>query len=190
MIQLGIVSPLDSSASGRTHRQPNRLRDFVMDTRQGIGQKYYLKKITKNVYFELIDRLMSERKRRFSFNVSEVMKGTIALNPKSRNFLEKESIKPMANHYGICDDDLHAELHQVKRLIIRKQNSGMQLETTMNLYTMLQQYSEAFPDVFKLVNISLTLPVTSAGCERSFSCMKQLKTYLRNTGCPTTNRRC
>ena len=29
--QLDIVSPLDSSDSGRSHRQPNRLRDFVMD---------------------------------------------------------------------------------------------------------------------------------------------------------------
>ena len=140
-----------------------------------------------NVYFEVLDRLMSELKRRFSVNVSEVMKGASALNPKAGDFLEKNSIKHVIKTMA---NDLHAELHQIKRLIIRKQNSGMQLETTMNLYTMLQQYSEAFPDVFKLVNISLTLPVTSAGCERSFSCMKQLKTYLRNTGCPTTNRRC
>ena len=87
----------------------------------------------------------------------------------------------MPNHYGIGDDDLHAELRQFRRLVLQKQNSGMQHATTMDLYTLLQQYSEALPDVFKLVNISLTLLVTSAGCEGSFSCMNQLKIYLRNT---------
>ena len=33
---------------------------------------------------------------------------------------------------------------------------------------------------YKLVSIALTLPVTSAACERSFSCLRRLKTYLRN----------
>ena len=95
--------------------------------------------------------------------------------------MEKDNIKPMAKHYGIGIDDLHAELHQILSLVIRKQNCGIQLVTKMDPYTMLQQYREAFPDVFKLVKISLTLPVTSAGCERSLSCMKQQKTNLRNT---------
>jgi hypothetical protein len=28
--------------------------------------------------------------------------------------------------------------------------------------------------------ITLTIPVSSAGCERTFSCLKRLKTYIRN----------
>ena len=107
--------------------------------------------------------LMSELKRRFSVSVSEVRKSAPAPNPKAGDFLEKDSIKSMANHYVIGDDDLHAELHKIRRIVIRNQNRGMQLVTTMDLFTMLQQYSEPFPDVFKLVKISLTLPVTSAG---------------------------
>ncbi|RXM96417.1 Zinc finger MYM-type protein 1 [Acipenser ruthenus] len=34
--------------------------------------------------------------------------------------------------------------------------------------------------IYKLVCISMTLPVTSAACERSLSCLRRLKTYLRN----------
>ena len=51
-----------------------------------------------NVYFQVIDKLMSELKRRFSVNVSNVLKGATALNKKEGDFLENDSIKPMANH--------------------------------------------------------------------------------------------
>jgi len=40
--------------------------------------------------------------------------------------------------------------------------------------------SVAFPNLLKCVQIALTLPVTSASCERSFSAMNLIKTYLRN----------
>ena len=37
-----------------------------------------------------------------------------------------------------------------------------------------------FPEMFKLINIMLTLPVGTATVERSFSQMKMIKTRLRN----------
>ena len=40
--------------------------------------------------------------------------------------------------------------------------------------------SVVFPNLLKCVQIALTLPVTSASCERSFSAMNLIKTYLRN----------
>lgn len=35
--------------------------------------------------------------------------------------------------------------------------------------------------LYKLLSISLTLPVTSVSCERSFSCLRRLKSYLWNS---------
>jgi hypothetical protein len=40
---------------------------------------------------------------------------------------------------------------------------------------------EIFPTVHKLLHILATLPVTTASSERSFSTLRRLKTYLRNT---------
>ena len=38
-----------------------------------------------------------------------------------------------------------------------------------------------FPDVKRLRRILCTLPLTSAECERTFNCMRRLKSYLRST---------
>lgn len=40
---------------------------------------------------------------------------------------------------------------------------------------------ELFPNLFVLLQIFCTLPVSTATPERMFSCLKRLKTYLRNT---------
>ncbi|KAL2083744.1 hypothetical protein ACEWY4_021517 [Coilia grayii] len=36
-------------------------------------------------------------------------------------------------------------------------------------------------EVYKLLQLMLTIPATSTSAERSFSCLKRIKTYLRNT---------
>lgn len=57
---------------------------------------------------------------------------------------------------------------------------GVSLNSTHDLLILLRPYKEAFIDLYKLVSISMTLPVSTAACERSFSCLRHLKTYLRN----------
>jgi len=39
----------------------------------------------------------------------------------------------------------------------------------------------AFPLVLRLYQLALTLPVSTASCERSFSCIKRVKTYTRTS---------
>lgn len=38
-----------------------------------------------------------------------------------------------------------------------------------------------YPNIFKLLQILVTLPVSSATNERTFSNLKRIKTYLRNS---------
>ncbi|KAJ4431682.1 hypothetical protein ANN_20284 [Periplaneta americana] len=40
---------------------------------------------------------------------------------------------------------------------------------------------EVLPELYKLCNLILTIPVTTAGVERSFSTLKRIKTYARST---------
>ena len=44
------------------------------------------------------------------------------------------------------------------------------------------QYTcDAFPDFTKLVRIAMTIAVSTAHCEKSFSALKRIKNYLRST---------
>jgi hypothetical protein len=48
-------------------------------------------------------------------------------------------------------------------------------------FVVQQKLSEVRPNVFILLTIIMTAPVTTASAERSFSRMKLIKTYLRRT---------
>ena len=45
----------------------------------------------------------------------------------------------------------------------------------------LAPLKSAFPTVVKLLQLDMTISVTSAKCERTFSTLKRVKTYLRST---------
>lgn len=132
-------------------------------------------------FFPVVDKLLMEMKRRFSTETNNVLRGVPALSPKHPSFLDKERILPMARHYGIGEENLSAELYQVRRLLKRKEEQGHRICTTQEFLSLMRPYKDAFIDLFKLLSISLTLPVTSVSCERSFSCLRRLKNYLRNT---------
>ena len=42
-------------------------------------------------------------------------------------------------------------------------------------------HRESFPNIFTILQILATTPVTSCSCERSISCLRYLKNYLRST---------
>ncbi|XP_022175757.1 uncharacterized protein LOC111037467 [Myzus persicae] len=41
--------------------------------------------------------------------------------------------------------------------------------------------SDSLPQVTKLASLIVTIPATNAGAESSFSCLKRIKTHLRNS---------
>ena len=59
------------------------------------------------------------------------------------------------------------------------------LETNLKMVTVIEVISNCnknlYPNVYKLLTILLTLPVTSCEVERLFSTLKRIKTYLRNS---------
>ncbi|XP_037531372.1 zinc finger MYM-type protein 1-like [Nematolebias whitei] len=174
-------------ATETVHRQKRQtqtakhLEHFIVDAsieRKGADSTDDLK--TKSFY-SVIDRMLMEMKQRFSSETNEVLKGLPALNPKHPSFLDKKWILPMACLHGVNEENLSAELHQVRRLLKRKEELGLIINNTQDFLSVMRPYKDAFLDLYKLISISLTLPVTSVSCERSFSCLRRLKNYLRNS---------
>ena len=76
---------------------------------------------------------------------------------------------------------MSAPPHQLKRLLERTDN--LQLSGMLGLAHFMEPYKLAFAELYRLLSIALVLPVTSAACERSFSALTLIKTYLRNSMC-------
>ncbi len=53
--------------------------------------------------------------------------------------------------------------------------------STVELVCFIEPYREVLFELFRLCTIAVTLPVSSASCERSFSTLKLIKTFLRST---------
>jgi hAT family C-terminal dimerisation region len=51
--------------------------------------------------------------------------------------------------------------------------------TAINAYCKLPSFSAAFSDIISCFHLALTLPVSSATAERSFSAMRRIKAHLR-----------
>jgi hAT family C-terminal dimerisation region len=84
-----------------------------------------------------------------------------------------------------CCADFVSEL---KHATIVMRDLALNAATMLNVAIPLRPLQAAFPRVLKLFQIALTLPVSTASCQRSFSCIKRVKTYTRTT--LTASRSC
>ena len=82
----------------------------------------------------------------------------------------------MIKTYSFFDEQkLRNELHTLyNRLFHKPQGDLIQLLIEDDLQGTLSE-------VYKLLQLMLTIPATSTSAECSFSCLKRIKSYLRNT---------
>lgn len=55
------------------------------------------------------------------------------------------------------------------------------VKLTMSFVNMLNEYKLIFKEAFKISFIAVTISVSNAPCECSFSCMRRIKNSLRST---------
>ena len=97
------------------------------------------------------------------------------------------SIPPLINLIYEADIDMKRlllHLHMLQDAI--KSNSTRILEVTRvqsicDIFNGNEGIKSLLTEVHKLLKIFLTIPVTTATAERSFSALKRIKTYLRNS---------
>lgn len=76
---------------------------------------------------------------------------------------------------------MEAELKLLPKLIQRhKEENNYEVKTILDLIHLLDDFKLAFSETFALCKISVIIPPSSAGVERTFSSPRQIKTYLRN----------
>ena len=128
---------------------------------------------TVGLYYPILDAFLMELNHRFSGRNIELMRAIHACNPQCSQFLEPEQLQPLADCYNLDNESLRMESILCKWMLAKKT-----LETTPDVFKELLPLKEAFPTLLKTLKISLTICVSSASCERSFSALKRIKTYV------------
>ena len=85
----------------------------------------------------------------------------------------------MVKLYNANIEDLPHELPQAKRLL--EHTGETQGKSLLDFLVVTEPYKAAFYELHRLTKIAVTIPVTSAASEKSFSALKLIKPYLRNT---------
>ncbi|KAI3715575.1 hypothetical protein L6452_22561 [Arctium lappa] len=139
-----------------------------------------------DVFIAAIDSQLQELNSRFNESVTELLRLSVALDPKRS--LNIDDISKLAKTYYPAD---FTEQEQIQlKLELQHYNLDVpnhpQLKNACTLSELcrgLQETgkSEIYPLVDRLIRLILTLPVSTATTERAFSAMKIVKTRLRST---------
>uniref|UniRef100_A0AAR2ISZ2 DUF4371 domain-containing protein n=1 Tax=Pygocentrus nattereri TaxID=42514 RepID=A0AAR2ISZ2_PYGNA len=100
-----------------------------------------------------------------------------ACSPTSEQFLSVPLLSALALHYNI--DLKPAEVMVASNFFKRKNETGGDVEDMLAVYKQLD--ADMFPTLKATVQAALTIPVSSCSCERSFSALRRLHTWLRRT---------
>ncbi|KAI4802931.1 hypothetical protein KUCAC02_006498 [Chaenocephalus aceratus] len=128
------------------------------------------------LYYPCLDRMIQELTHRFSDVGEELMSGIQACNPTTATFLSEDALKSLATHYKIQlkSEELLVAKHFFKR--------RLEKEKVPDIATVFQIIdSDMFPTLKAALQVALTIPVSSCSCERSFSALRHLHTWLRST---------
>ncbi|XP_065917551.1 zinc finger MYM-type protein 1-like [Dysidea avara] len=170
------VSPLNSRPQ-RSQRLPKRLEHGVI--LQSVGSRQPVESHEEykiSLYYPVIDAMMSELYKRFEGNNLALMKAIQCCSPESVHFLDIDHLAPLIEGYNLSKDLLTAECLVAKHTLDEKD-----LTSISDVLKEIYPLKVAFPTLVKLLQISLTIVVSTAECERSFSCLKRTKSFLRST---------
>jgi hypothetical protein len=176
----GNENGIDMNGSVRARRQktiPSRFKDCIVTT--SVGHRDYNnseENLRITMYFPTIDSIMVELNERFSCHNLQIVKSIISLSPINENFLDIETLQPLLDHLSLEKNVIKNEIAVIKPMI-----KDTKLSTVFDVLNELKPMKQAFPSTVDLIKGAITFPVSSVTCERSFSKMKLIKTYARNT---------
>uniref|UniRef100_A0AAR2IPQ8 TTF-type domain-containing protein n=1 Tax=Pygocentrus nattereri TaxID=42514 RepID=A0AAR2IPQ8_PYGNA len=159
-----------------TQRKQKKIEGYVVEspcgTRSDLSTGDLLR---QRAFFPVLDRMLNEIEIRFSGAGAQFMTGIQACHPSSEYFLNEESLRHLATHYRISLQP--EEVMVAKQFFSRKDKDA--LPNIQSVFSLL--HVDMFPSLKAIFQVALTIPVSSCSCERSFSALCRLHTWLRST---------
>ncbi|KAF0723115.1 zinc finger MYM-type protein 1-like [Aphis craccivora] len=177
----GICIQTPLTGSKRRRRELNKLHDYVLTTTTSAENASYssLENEVENywkisAYFVIMDSVVSNLKYRFSDE-------SLAMANSVDSFCKLDTTNSMKfiDHYKdllhISKSSLQAEMKVVLNLLKSKKKD-------FNLNDVKEVIEkQTYPNLYKLFQVALSIPISSATCERSFSSMRRIKNWLRSS---------
>ena len=129
-----------------------------------------------SLYFPVLNAMISELHSRFEDKNVQIMRAIQCCNPNSTHFLDVNFPAPLIEAFNLSKDSLSAEC-----LIAKCTLNGKDISSISDVLKEISPLNIAFPALTKVLQITLTIVVTTTECERSFSCLKRTKSYLRSS---------
>ncbi|KAK1884976.1 Zinc finger MYM-type protein 1 [Dissostichus eleginoides] len=135
----------------------------------------------RRLYFQIVDGIVLHMTQRFAdmehlnfFRILEHTSFASFCNPAA---FPSSELAQLINTYPFFDEQkLRNELQTLYSNRLFHKPPGELIELLIE-----DDLQGTLSEVYKLLQLMLTIPATSASAERSFSCLKRIKTYLRNT---------
>ena len=169
------ATSLDISPTLSLVGRPRRGNDGDVET----VDDYFKRKLVK----PFLEHMIKELKRRFSEKHKNLFLPSRLICSNIVN-LEMEKLEEIsAKLHEAYSTDLSPDPKELLAEILRwKQKwQGKELRPSTLLLSLKECNPDYYPNLFTLLKILSILPVSSAECERAFSSLKRLKTYLRST---------
>ena len=163
--------PVHNIIKKRQTRTPRHFEEHVLLEPTGLMT-------IKSVYYSILDTFLVELKERFTSKNMDIMKAIQACSPQSDNFLDVEVLEPLADNYNLDISLLIMEAALAKRTLDKSEH---EMETIADVMKEIKPLQNAFPTLAQVLQLALTISVSSASCERSFSALKHIKSFLRST---------
>ena len=167
----------DENHRSRVRRLPSRLDDsFLLEASTSRQITTSADQYKIGLYYPILDSFIAEMERRFSTENIALMRAIQSCSPDSPTFLDYDAMLPLIQAYCLDVDTIEMETVLAKRALKDKDMTSLS-DVIHEVY----QLKAAFPSLLKLLQITQTIAVSTAECERSFSALKRIKTYLRST---------
>ena len=162
------------------NRKPSRRRQNLLGESSDGNHEFSDIKTYHRIthFFPALDKVIFELRSRFAENENEVLCSLEEIicesNPDDKHF------ECVSEFYSLDIDLLKAQHQLLKHFKSQYVTSQVSVPEMFKLL-IEKQTCHMIPELAKAIKIYSVIPATSCSSERSFSCLRRLKSYLRST---------
>jgi hypothetical protein len=120
--------------------------------------------------------MLVELNDRFLVKTLSLIKSISTVYPESENFLSIDQVDEFCRYVTVDSSTLKNEFNVIKSMIESKT-----VDDIIQFLNELLSFSSAFLQTIEMISNAITMPISQVTCERSFSKLKIIKNYLRNS---------